>query len=389
MANGSNKRQFFYISGGLLLILTCLHNGQGDPNGYGYDFPEYLAFFKGEGDSIYGSLESDSGYDLEWPYYVYCKLLGLFFQYDFIYIIGIGLTIGIPFLYLVRKYSNNPALSIFLLLTILDTQTYLFFLSVHRQMLANTFIFLAYIVIESDMRRKKTIALLLLFLALSSHSSSFIIVPVLLVLWYVKINIRKSYALITLGVTFLAGLVINRLLSDEFRALFFLIENSESLERTVHYIVDDVYEEGNTSFNILFPLNAITAFMVCFAKKEDLRSFGMKCMLFATAIYNLLCMIPLIDRSLTTFVLLGILGAVPVSGPITREDDENSDAADEVELLTNDINAEEEDTNEVEEQNFIFVKAGLFVILIMQIYLANKAYNNPSFRLLPFEFIWE
>ena len=68
MANGSNKRQFFYVSGGLLLILTCLHNGQGDSNGYGYDFPEYLAFFKGEGDSMYASIESDSGYDLEWPY---------------------------------------------------------------------------------------------------------------------------------------------------------------------------------------------------------------------------------------------------------------------------------------------------------------------------------
>lgn len=389
MANGSNKRQFFYVSGGLLLILTCLHNGQGDSNGYGYDFPEYLAFFKGEGDSMYASIESDSGYDLEWPYYVYCKLLGLFFQYDFIYIMGIGLTIGIPFLYLVRKYSNNPALSIFLLLTILNTQTYLFFLSVHRQMLANTFIFLAYIVIESDMQRKKAIALLLLFLALSSHSSSFIIVPFLLVLWYLKIKIRKSYALIILGVTFLAGLFINRLLSDEFRALFFLMENSESLERSVHYIVDDVYEEGNTSFNILFPLTAITSFMVCFAKEEELRSFSMKCMLFTTSMYNLLCMIPLIDRGLTIFVLLGIVGAVPISGPITIEDDENSDAPDELELLTNDNNAEEKVINEVEEKNFILVKVGLFIILIMQIYLANKAYNNPSFRLLPFEFIWE
>ena len=100
-------------------------------------------------------------------------------------------------------------------------------------------------------------------------------------------------------------------------------------------------------------------------------------------------MIPLIDRGLTIFVLLGIVGAVPISGPITIEDDENSDAPDELELLTNDNNAEEKVINEVEEKNFILVKVGLFIILIMQIYLANKAYNNPSFRLLPFEFIWE
>ena len=351
VCNSKNKKLILIISGGLLLTLTCLNNGQGDPNDYGYDFPEYINFFVGR-NSMYGSVSGE--YELEWPYYVFCKLLGFWGAFDFVYILGIGLTIGVPFLIVTKKYSNNPALTVFLLLTILNTQTYLFFLSVHRQMLANSLIFISLIILTSNYHNKRIISALLLLLALFAHSTSFFVIPFLLLLYFINYTLSKKTAYIILFVTFVAGIFISKLLESYYSGLILLLGNIEEIERSTHYIVDDVYDGGNTSFNVLFPLTFITGFVVAFAQKEEISSFSMKCMLFATSVYNLLAVIPLMDRSLTTFILLGIAGSIPKK-----------------------INTD------------IPCKIVMMSLLTMQLYLANKAYHNPSFRLLPFHFIWE
>ena len=90
--NERNKRLFYWISALILLFLLGMHNGTGDPHGYGYDYPHYLNFFRGKND-MYGSVDSPGTYELEWPYFYFCKFLRLIGNYDFIYIIGLCLIV--------------------------------------------------------------------------------------------------------------------------------------------------------------------------------------------------------------------------------------------------------------------------------------------------------
>ena len=37
-----NRKQYFWIGAAILFILLGMHDGSGDPKGYGYDYPHYL-----------------------------------------------------------------------------------------------------------------------------------------------------------------------------------------------------------------------------------------------------------------------------------------------------------------------------------------------------------
>ena len=55
--NNRNTKKLFVVSTIILITLLGLHDGTGDPKGYGYDYPDYLNFFKGA-PSVYGSVDS-------------------------------------------------------------------------------------------------------------------------------------------------------------------------------------------------------------------------------------------------------------------------------------------------------------------------------------------
>lgn len=352
LCNGKNKRIIFVVSALLLLMLTCLNDGTGDVNNCGYDLPEYIKFFKGE-NSIYGSITWRSYYVLEWPYYYYCKLLRLIGDTDFVYILATGLTYGLPFLYVVKKKSQNPALSIFLLLTIFNTWTYLFFISVHRQMLANTFIFLAYILIESKYVYRKQLAALSILMALASHSSSFFVVPILFLLYFFKFNIKKKRMIDLFIATFFLGMVMNYITTYVFKNIFYFLANFETISRATSYIPHEksIFEDFKNQ--VPFFLNIL--FLLYFAS-DRIDKFFIRCLFVCGCTYNLLFMLPLINRSLTTILLLSIAGAIP-------------------------------DISKMRATSMY--KSCLTGILLANIFIAYLWYQNYYCRIVPFYFIWE
>lgn len=357
--NKRNKKIIFCISCILLFILLGLHNGTGDPKGYGYDFPHYLNFFRGHMD-MYGSVDHPESYELEMPYYYMCKFLRLFGNYDFIYIIGCALIYNIPFLYLVNHYSNNKPLSILLLFIVLNTTLHLFVVAAHRQMLGNTFFLLATILLLSKKninwkndKLKIVLSVLSLLIALLSHSSSYFILPILLFVFYIKVN-NKNIILVILIISFILGIIASNIMLNYMKDIMLILGSFENIERTTIYLNNDIYDSATSSFNALLPLTLLTLVFVYFSNKAEINSFFLKCLVMATIIINLFFSVPLISRSMTTLLLIGIAGSIPYA--ITR----NKNA-----------------------------RMCIFTVAMMMMYLAYKAYSSPSFRMLPFKFIWE
>lgn len=350
-----NKSKVALLSFFLLYLIYGLHDGHGDQFGLGYDFPHYLDFFQG-GSYMYGSVDDLANYDLELPYFYFCKFLTLFGRTDFVYIFGTALVYGLPFVYLCWKRSSNPPLSVLMLFTILNTFTYLFFLAAHRQMVANTLIFLSYIIyMESNVKWKTYISIILLAIAVWAHSSSVLLVPILLVLFLSKFEYSRKTAMCAIGVTLFIGLFMSSMFGSVISNLAQLLNTYEIAERsTTHIINADDLSASASSFLTLIPFSIVSAFMLYYSDDNERNSFFGKCMLLACVLINLLSFVPLINRIITTLVLFGIAGGIPAA------------------IHTN--------------KNCRLAMMGVMMVLMI---MAYRQYNSPTFRLLPFNFIWE
>ncbi len=344
-----NRKTIFFVCCAILFILTGLVDGHKLTR----DYPEYLNFFLGKA-SMYGSLDDKFGYDLELLYAWFCKLLRIVGQYDFVYVIGYSLLLGIPFMMLVRKYSNNYPLSLFLLLTFMSTNTYLFYMMVHRQMVSSACIMIAYLIYENPkpIKFKKYITILLLVLSLLGHSSTFLVLPILLMIYYFRLSIKKNtMILICLG-SMLIGVPFANNFSNILNSFVLVLRGIESIERSTHYFINDVYESGQALYLRLLPTVFTTCSFIYFSKAEELKSFPLQCMFYATVAYCLFSPVPLFNRFLTLLFFFSFIGAMPVAVKRTS-----------------------------------LSKLCLLGILFLNFYMAYRAYTRPGF-LLPYHFMF-
>ena len=360
LLNNRNEKQLFVVSVIVLLVLLGLHDGTGDPHGYGYDYPEYLSFFKGL-PSMYGSVDSPHTYELEWPYYYYCKLLRIIGDSDFIYILTTCLVINVPFVIMVRKYSRNAPLSILWLFVIQATLVHRIVNTAHRQMIAHTFFMIAlllFLSIDKSLHwknNKKTYGAIIgcLIVAILGHSSSYFILPVLIALILLP-QISKRNQIIVVSTSFIVGVFFYEVFLNQFTQLMFLLGDIEEIQRSTHYLVDDVYDTNKVSLNALLPQTIMTLSVVYFSNKEELNTIFTKCLVWATVLVNIFFSVPLISRSLTTLWIIAIAGCIPIA-------------------FKNNRNA----------------RLVMIIVIVLQIFLAYRQYIHPSFRMLPFTFIWE
>ena len=290
-----NKRNCFVVFIActiLLFVIFGLHNGQF--NGAA-DYHNYLDFFIGKG-SMYGELDYIYGYDLERPYYYFCKFLRLFGKPDYVYIWGYAFVVGIPLLIMLKKYSKNYALSCFCFLTIMTSQMVVFVMHAHRQMIATTafvIAFLIYVYIKKNIMwsfRKKLvlylIVIFLLWLSIVGHSSSYFVIP--LVLCLMALENRKLYTKRGLIVVLAVSLPLGFLFSSTFSSVANVLMNAfsgyEALERTTHYLVENVYGDAKASV-VKHSLQTLTAIaFVIYAKENEIHQLFLRCFCLATIV---------------------------------------------------------------------------------------------------------
>lgn len=345
------RNHFFYISALIMLIVTGLHNGRCfQPE---VDFNRYmLTFFNQDGG--YGRIDIKNGFNLEPAYAYLVKFLQFFGKQDYTYIMGTAIIFGLPFLVIVKRFSASPPLSILLLFVILDTSILLIFIAGHRQMLATIFFILAYILYFGyEFRLKKYFVILFLIIPLFAHSSSYLVLPMALGILFIPIT-KKRTILYMLTASLLAGLILTSFFSNIVHSLMFILSSFESLERTTNYTVNDIYEENIPTINNLAPITLFTATCVYFSSKDEIRSYPVKSLYIATILKNTLGFLPLINRGLTLFILIGIAGAIP-------------------QIINH---------NKQSKSVIMLIIAGLIFVAFLQ-------YTKQSYMLLPYEFIFE
>ena len=334
-----------------LLLLTC-HNGVFSDI---CDYQDYVAFFMGVS-SKYGSLNIDGGYELEWPYAIYCKILGVIGTYKYLYIISTAFLSLMPLYMLCRKRCADTAFFLFLLLTMLNTSIYSAFFGAHRQMLATVFLLFAYYIINYVEFTVKSIVLfiVLLFLGLSSHSSSFFVVPLAIISYFVKLPSKPYIYFMIIG-SFIIGLISPLIFYEYIQNLMLLLSPFDEVDRSTHYIIDSVYEININRFSYFLPINFFAIACFYFYDKKELNSYSSRILLMVVIIFNLFNAIPLINRSLLFFWIIVFSQGLPLS-------------------INIDIRAKR-----------VFAILGIILI----IYVTRFVYSNPDYHLLPYRFFWE
>lgn len=344
------SEKFFYVSAVLLLMLTGFHNGMNEGD---LDYQDYLNLFLGNW-SKYGDLDSNWGYELEpvFAYFVY--FLRFFGKSDYIYIIGTSLCFGIPFLYMVKKYSVNPPLSILLLLIIVHTNVFITFLAGHRQMLATSFLILAFLIyFEKDFKYKWYLFFIFIILSLFSHSSSYLVVPMAIGIYFLKISSKRT-VYILLIVSLFAGLFLISFFDNLVHVLMSSLSAFDVLDRTTYYTTQNIYENADATIVSLGPLTILAFICVYFSSQEEFSSFTFKSFYVAAILKNFLGFLPLINRGLLFLFLISVACAIP-------------------KML---------DTNKK-------CKWAICCIVLANLFLAYRAYSKPDYILLPFHFIFE
>ena len=317
--NYRNRDIVFVICSTLFFFYFAFHNGQ---FGGVADYCNYLDLFLGI-PGFYGSLDTPNDYELEKLYYYYCNFLRLFGKKDFIYIWSYAIIIVVPIIALIKKYSNNYAMSFLFIMIITRMELLLFLMHAHRQMLATFFLLIAFYLYDSVYFKQniiKVFCIVCLVLAVVGHSSSLFVVSFfcLLLFFEKRLTIPRRMLMLLVGLSVPLGFIMESFIKFFMNIFMFSLADISLLERTTSYIVDDIY--GGAAIlslrNILLTITALI--FIWFSNNSNRNSFFLLSFSFATFLYNLFTSIPLVNRSLTVFLLFGCIGAVPA---LTKKND--------------------------------------------------------------------
>lgn len=293
-----NINRFFYYGVLALLFVMCFKS-PATGEGLG-DLQEYVNLYLGKS-SMYNSDEVEPG--LSWI----CKLLHIFPLSEFLFISVTSLIIMSPILYGITKYSQNKLYSLMLLLTL--TGVWLVLYIAMRQALAQTFILTAiFVYLNRDNIKKWKIYIgSLILLSMFFHSTPYILIPLTIVAFFLPQ--KKKWFYMALVISLLLSSVVSQLLANMFLNYF---GNVGEVDRITHYISDETYGM-DSGFNLLnfAPLTILASLMVYYIEITPKNAFFVKAFVLGIVLYNLLGNIPLVNRAVCFFFILGAIGSVP------------------------------------------------------------------------------
>lgn len=344
--------KIYWISCCILFFIMSAHNGIFDNM---FDYTSYMNLFLGK-PSRYGSLDTQFGYELELPYYYLLKFLRIFPIEPATFIIGIAIVFCMPVFLLSRKESVNPALTVLLLLVLNNTSIFRSFMGAQRQMVGCVFYILAYFIYEhTELKYKKYFAIGFIALALMSHSSSIIVLPIFFLLYFVHVTPSKKYLYIMVASAWAIGMFLSSFIVEQATSFMYLLSDIDEIDRSTHYLIEEVFADQKTyALTALTPMALLISYFIYCYDDDELEHFSVKCWITAFLFYISLYSIPLMNRGMLLFFLIGMCGGIPKR-----------------------IN---EDSR---------LKKGSFVLMLLFVYLAYRAYNRPGYLLLPYNFIWE
>lgn len=294
----ANISRFFYIGVFALLFVMCF---KAPTTGEGLgDLQEYVNLYLGK-NSMYDSEDVEPG--LSWV----CRLLHIFPKSEFLFISVTALIIMYPILYGISKYSQNKLYSLMLLLTL--TGVWLVVYIAMRQALAQAFLLTAILIYfnRENITRWKIYISLLIVLSTFFHSTPYILIPLIIAAFFIPE--KKKWLYIAMVVSLLLSSAVSQLLANTFFKYF---GNYGEIDRITNYIGEETYGM-DTGFNLLNygPLTLLASTMVYYIDITHKNAFFVKAFVLGIVLYNLLGNIPLVNRAVCFFFILGAIGAVP------------------------------------------------------------------------------
>lgn len=355
-SNSRNIKLISKISFALFASILLLTNGQFQGN----DYPHYLNFYLGDF-SMFGTLDVPGGYELEKPYAYFVKLVRFILpRAPYSYILCYALMWLCPLLLLLKKGSNNVALSLFLLCTLLGCSQLLFIIAAQRQMLATvSFMWIYYILKYSTLSKwgKRISVATLSVIALLSHSSSYFVLPMLIALYYVKFPSKKILYIFTV-ISFILGPIIQDYLAPLFYGFMISLGSTDEIARSTGYFINETYDLGGSRYVGLLPSTMASLIFLYFYDKEDLKRYGVKCFILGVIFFNFFNYIPLLNRGLNAVFIFGVILGLPLIK---------------------------------QHQQLLRMKLCLLIVALGLMYTTFKRYNEGANTngLFPYPYIWE
>ena len=269
-------------------------------NGLG-DLIHYVNLYLGKA-SMFDSDEVEPGIK------VICQVLNIFPESEFIFISITTLMIMLPILWGINKYSSNKLYSL-VLIFILQGVWLVVYLAM-RQAFAQSMLLSALFVFlnKEQIKHWKLYFISLIIISTFFHSTPYIIIPIAIAIYYIPDKKRIMYTALVLSLllsSYTSIAIANTFVS--------YLGGFEQIGRITHYIKDDVFGGTTNQFNLLnfAPLTLLAILLLQYNDFKKQNTYFIKSLVTGVVLYNILGQIPLVNRAVCFFFVVGLIGAVP------------------------------------------------------------------------------
>lgn len=287
--------RLFPFAVGFLLFLMAFRSDDVGP-----DMCSYIDSFLGTGKGYEEVMEDQP------VIFVWMNFLKLVFPHTpFYFVFFTTILYMAPVIWAIKLYSKDRIGS--LLSMMLLPGLWLLYIVTIRQAMAQGFLLIAIIFIFQRYKKWKVYAGLFTVLALLCHSTSFLIAPLLVIAYYLKVK-RKYMIIAVVASLFLTG-VISKYAGTVFVSL---LGGISEMDRLTSYIGSD-YNDAIDRFRVYLPMSFLCCYVLYLNRKNENCSFFENSLFVGVIIYNLLGGLDghLIDRFCNFFYLLAAIGALP------------------------------------------------------------------------------
>lgn len=349
------KRTFYF--GSFFFIALFAFRGEN----VGGDTYEYCRYFMGKLSSTYGILGDNENIEIGFQWF--CMLMNRICKTPFFFIFTSSILSLLPFILLVKRYSSMPNLTYFYILCS-NFMNYVVNIETHiRQNISGAFIMMALLLFLQNgikWNNKKNFVAILSFcvVAVYSHTTSYVLLPLLIII--ILVPFKKIYSISMIVVAVIISLVFVDTITNLFVGLNFMLNPYEELGNITRYIESDTYGTSNKVLRLThsLPIAFWTIYNVYKADDEENNNIFIKCMVIGTVVSIACGSFGMVFRMVFLYQLLG---CVYIPKKIAQD------------------------------------KRALFVNLIPYVYLfyriivmvASSSNYDTDTHLLPYNFIWE
>lgn len=277
-----------------LLFLMCFRS-----NMVGPDLPSYVRLYLGTG-SAYEEVVEDQPVLMAW-----IDLLRILPTHPFVFVFFTTILTMFPVILGIKLYSKDRIGS--LLAFMIVPGIWMVYLVTIRQALSQFFLLMGLIFVLKKYKHWKIVSIICVLFALFSHSTSYLIIPLLLIVYFVRI--KRKWMIISIFIS----LFFTNIFSDVLGSLFYKYAvNFSEMSRLVTYFDIAGYDNAIGRLRAYLPMSILCCWcLYCNRDKEV--DFFENSFFIGVILYNLLGGIDghLIDRFCNFFYLLGIIGALP------------------------------------------------------------------------------